>query len=209
MLERVLWQTAHQNPAILYAVASDSTQSPTIQLLVRDPRGHITTIATCNCTQFAWSPDGNSVLFSTGTTYTILHIKDNAAFSVSGDDGSVPYWSPDSQFLLLDGLHSLQLVSIAGQQQQLLLRDTATIAAPGAASSIVPGIHALLQPISNSVGSSDSRHFLFLTQGRLLLQGKNLTSGTGLYTVSIDNQGQVQALPDVVDAAHAVPPPLY
>ncbi len=59
MLERVLWQPAHQNPAILYAVASDSTQPPTIQLLVRDPRGHITTIAKCNCTQFAWSPDGN------------------------------------------------------------------------------------------------------------------------------------------------------
>src|SRR5260221_9712753 len=86
MLERVLWQPAHQNPAILYAVASDSTQPPTIQLLVRDPYGHIITIATCNCTQFAWSPDGNSVLFSTGTTYTILHIKDNAPVSVSIED---------------------------------------------------------------------------------------------------------------------------
>ncbi len=204
MLERVLWQPAHQNPAILYAVASDSTQSPTIQLLVRDPRGHITTIATCNCTQFAWSPDGNSVLFSTGTTYTILHIKDNAAFSVSGEDGSVPYWSPDSQFLLLDGLHTLQLVYIAGQQQQLLLRDTATIAAPGAASSMVPGIHALLQPISNSVWSSDSRHFLFLTRGRLLWQGKSLSSGSGLYTVSIDDQGRVQGPPVVVDTGNDV-----
>src|SRR5207245_5527531 len=118
---------AQQHPAIHAAVTSDPTPSPTIPLLVRDPRDHITTTAKCNCTQFAWSPDSNSVLFSTGTTYTILHIKDNAAFSVSGEDGSVPYWSPDSQFLLLDGLHTLQLVYIAGQQQQSLLRDTATI----------------------------------------------------------------------------------
>lgn len=205
MLERVLWQPAHQNPAILYAVASQSrspgTRSTPIQLLLRDPRGRITTIATCNCTQFAWSQDGNSVLFSTGTTYTILNIKDHASFSVSGEDGSVPYWSPDSQFLLLDGLHTLQLVDIARQQQQLLLRDTA---APGAASSMVPGARALLQPISNSVWASDSRHFLFLTRGRLLWQGKSLSSGNGLYTVSIDNHGQVQGPPVVVDSGNDV-----
>jgi hypothetical protein len=167
---------------------------------MRDPRGHSTTIATCNCTQFAWSPDGTSVLFSTGTTYTVLNIKEHAAFSVSAEDGSVPYWSPDSQFLLLDGLHTLQLVYIAGQQQQILLRDTATIAAPGA----VPGIHALLQPISNSVWASDSRHFLFLTRGRMLWQGKSLRSGNGLYTVSIDDQGRVQEQPVVVDTGNDV-----
>ena len=203
MLERVLWQPAHQNPAILYAVATQSRSgSPSIQLLLRDPRGPSLTIATCNCTQFAWSPDGNYVLFSTGTTYSIFNIIDNAAFSIAGEDASIPYWSPDSHFLLLDGLHTLQFVNIAGQQQQLLLRDTANIAPPWAASSTVPGIHALLQPIANSLWAPDSRHFLFLTRGRLLWQGKSLSSGNGLYTVVIDDHGQVQGSPAVVDTGN-------
>src|SRR5258708_30335316 len=91
-----------------------------------------------------------------------------------------------------------------GKEKELLLRDTGGIAAPGAASSMVPGIHALLQPISNSVWSSDSRHFLFLTRGRLLWQGKSLSSGSGLYTVSIDDQGRVQGPPVVVDTRNDV-----
>src|SRR5258708_31008964 len=122
-LERVLWQPSHQNPGILYAIASSSTPSRSsttkpisIQLLLRDPGGQSTTLATCSCVQFAWSPDGNYVLFSTGTTYTIVNIKDNVAFRVSGENGSVPYWSPDSPFLLLDGPHTLQLVHVVGQQ---------------------------------------------------------------------------------------------
>lgn len=208
-LERVLWQPSHQNPAILYAIASSSTPSQSsttkplsIQLILRDPGGQSTTIATCSCIQFAWSPDGNYVLFSTGTAYTIVNINDNASFSVSGEDGSVPYWSPDSQFLLLNGLHTLQLVHVVGQQQQLLLHDTATITAPGTTPAGMPGAHALLQPLSNSVWASDSRHFLFLTRGRLLWQAKSLSSGNGLYTVSIDDHGQVQAPPAVVDTGN-------
>ncbi len=208
-LERVLWQPSHQNPGILYAIASSSTPSRSsttkpisIQLLLRDPGGQSTTLATCSCVQFAWSPDGNYVLFSTGTTYTIVNIKNNVSFSVSGEDGSVPYWSPDSQFLLLDGPHTLQLVHVVGQQQQVLLHDTATIAAPGTAAAGIPGAHALLQPISNSAWASDSRHFLFLTRGRLLWQAKSLSSGNGLYTVSIDDHGQVQAPPAVVDTGN-------
>ncbi len=202
MLERVLWQPAHQNPAILYAIATgpQSTATTSIQLILRNSHGNTTAIATCACTQFAWSPDGNAVLYSTGATYTILNIKDHSSFSISGEDGSVPYWSPDSRFLLLDGLHTLQLVSIASQQQQLLLNDS--IAEPGSASPALPGAQVLLQPVSNSPWAADSRHFLFLTRGRLLWQAKSLSSGNGLYTVSIDGHGQVQDSPAVVDTGN-------
>jgi hypothetical protein len=206
-LERVLWQPAHQNPAILYAIALDSAKSQSssttsmkIQLVLRDSHGQTTTIATCSCTQFAWSPDGNFVLYSTGTTYTILNTKDYSSFSISGEDDSVPYWSPDSQFLLLDGLHSLQFVYVAGQRQQMLLNDTTAVS--GTVSSAMPDAHALLQPVSNSIWAPDSRHFLFLTQGRLLWQAKSLSSGSGLYTVSIDDRGQAQGPPTVVDTGN-------
>jgi hypothetical protein len=206
-LERILWQPAHQNPSILYAIAKNSTRPKSsiktampVQLILRDPYEQTRTIAICNCTQFAWSPDGNSVLYSTGSQYTILHIKDLSSFSVSGEFGSVPYWSPDSQFILLDGSHTLQLVNVANQRQQELLRDGAS--GSGTAYSPLPDSRALLQPISNSIWASDSRQFLFSTRNRLLWQEKNLDSGNGIYTVSIDDKGQVQASPAVVDTGN-------
>jgi len=239
-LERVLWQPAHQNPSVLYAIATettgkvpssylcksesgivwsgdtcirpmdslaastksrltDTTAMP-IQLILRDPYGQTKTVATCSCTQFAWSPDGNYILFSTGTSYTILNTKDLSSFSVSGEVGSVPYWSPDSRFILLDGLHTLQLVYVANQRQQQLLNDLTT--ASGTASSVLPDDRALLQPISNSIWAPDSRQFLVLTRNRLTWQGKNLKSGNGLYTVSIDDKGTVQGSPAVIDSGN-------
>src|SRR5205807_740197 len=146
-----------------------------VKLILRDSHEQSRTIAICSCTQFAWSPDGNSLLYSTGTYYTILNIKDLSSFSVSGEFGSVPYWSPDSRFIILDGLHTLQLVSVANQRQQELLHDVAS--GSDTASSPLPDSRALLQPISNSIWSSDSRQFLFLSRNRLVWQGKNLDSG--------------------------------
>lgn len=205
-LERVLWQPAHQKPAILYAVAVSSSQpqsfgskAVTVQLTLRDGDGHTSTLATCNCTQFAWSPDGNSILYSTGSTYTILNMHDNFSFAISGEVGSLPYWSPDSQFLLLDGPHTLILAQIGHKSQQLLLSDSSTTTEPGASSSAPPGADALLQPASNSPWAADGRHFLFLTRNRLTWQGQRLSSGNGLYTVAIDNQGKAQGAPSIVD----------
>jgi hypothetical protein len=203
-LERVLWQPAHQNHSILYAIIPavtkpqhSGTTSTAVQLVLRNSHGQTTTIATCTCTQFAWSPGGNFVLYSTGTMYTILNIQDLTSFSVAGEVDSVPYWSPDSRFILLDGLHTLQLVNVAGHQQLPLLNDSS--AGSGSIPSTMPDTHALLQPISNSIWASDSRHFLFLTRDRLSWQGKILSSGNGLYMVSISDQGQLQGSPRVVD----------
>ncbi len=176
------------------------TQLCQVQLILRDSQEQTRTIAICSCTQFAWSPDGNSVLYSTGTQYTILNTKDLFSFSVSGEYGSVPYWSPDSRFIILDGLHTLQLVSVANQRQQQLLSDVASGFA--SAFSPVPDSRALLQPISNSIWASDSRQFLFLSRNRLLWQGKNLDSGKGLYTVSIDGNGRVQGSLVLVDSGN-------
>ncbi len=207
-LERVLWQPAHQQPALLYAVTATSLPSsspqsfngtaPAVQLVMRDYNGQTNAITTCYCTQFAWSPDGNSILYSTGTTDTIYTLKQHTAFSFTVEDGSVPYWSPDSQFLLLDGLHTLSLVQTANQRQQQLLADTST----GTATSTLPGAHALLQPVPNSLWASDSRHFLVLTRGRLLWQGQGLNSGNGLFSVTVDDQGHIQGTPAVVDTGN-------
>jgi len=206
-LERVLWQPAHLHPGILYAIPDSSAQSVSspnaamsVKLILRDSQGQSRTIASCSCTQFAWSPDGNSVLYSTGIQYTILNIKDLTSFSITGESGSVPYWSPDSRFIILDGLHTLQLINVTNQRQQELLSDVAS--GSDAASSPPSDIRALLQPISNNIWASDSRQFLFLTRNRLIWQGKNLDSGAGLYTVSIDGNGQAHGSPAVVDSGN-------
>ena len=205
-LERILWQPSHLHPDILYAVANDppgiaSTQN-TSKLMLRDTQKQTTTIAICGCTQFAWSPDGNSILYSTGTQYTIFNIRDHSSFVISAESGSVPYWSPDSRFIILDGLHTLQLINVTKQQHQELLSDLTSRA--NAPQSSPPDSHTLVQPISNSIWSADNQQFLFVTRNRLVWQGKILDTGNGLYTVTIDGNGRVQGLPSIVDSGNDV-----
>jgi len=199
-LERILWQPAHSHPAILYAITNDiphpnslPSSVMSVKLIMRNSQEQTKIIAICNCRQFAWSPDGNSVLYSTGTRYTVVDINNHSSFTVSGEFDSTPYWSPDSKFLILDGLHTLQLIRVASQQQQVLLRDKGT--SSNSVPTPLPDSRTLLQPVSNSIWAPDSQHFLFLTRDRLSWQGKNLTSGNGLYTVSIDSIGNIQGAP--------------
>src|SRR6185437_406514 len=113
-LERMLWQPAHQHARFLYALpAYDSKDTQRIQLVLRTLAGQTTTLANCDCIQFAWSPDGNQVLYSTASAYTIVNIRNRSSFTITRAAGSIPYWSPDSRFLVLDGPHMLMLVHIA------------------------------------------------------------------------------------------------
>jgi len=201
-LERVLWQPAHHDTNILYAVSiskqtAASTDMPTVQLIMQAMNGHTTILTTCACTQFAWSRDGNSIVYSTGASYTVMNVANRTSFSITGEENSVPYWSPDSKFLLLDGMHTLVLAQIAERQYKDLLSDGST----GSEKTfpIVPTASTLLQPVANSIWAADSHHFLFLTHDRLRWQGKTLSSGKGLYTVAIDDHGQIQGAPAVVD----------
>lgn len=163
---------------------------------MRTPTGSQTTLATCTCTQFAWSPDGNALLYNTGATDTILNLENHSTFTFSTEPGAVPYWSPDSQFLLLDGPHNLMLVSPANKQQTRLLTDNqdTKIAQPVS----LPPNTALLQPVPNSLWSADSRHFIFLNHQRLSGLGNDLSSSNGLYTASINAKGQLQSTPSSI-----------
>jgi hypothetical protein len=204
-LERVLWQPAHQDSNILYAVsvsklAAGSGEMPSVQLVMQAMNGQTTALTTCACTQFAWSPDGNAIVYSTGTSYTVLNVASRASFSITGEENSVPYWSPDSKFLLLDGKHSLALAQIAEQRSTVLLRGSS--AGPEKTFPIVPTVSTLLQPVANSLWAADSRHFVFLTHDRLQWQGKTLSSGKGSYTVALDDRGQIQGAPTVVDTGN-------
>jgi hypothetical protein len=205
-LERVLWQPAHQHPALLYAVpvaagtgSSRAIQGASmIQLVLHNMNGQTQTLASCACTQFAWSPDGNNILFQAGSSFTIRNIAQHVTFTFTAENDSVPYWSPDSHFLLLDGSHMLQLIDASTGQLQTILSDTDQPASPASSLELQSGVKSLLQPISNSLWASDSRHLVFLTRNRLFWQGKALHSN-GLYMATINAQGQVQGQPTLVD----------
>ncbi len=199
-LERVLWQPQHAHPSVLYAtqLTTSKTVEPEIQLMLHTPDGQEKAITTCMCVQFAWSPDGNKVLYSTETKDVIFTVADHNSYDISVEGNSVPYWSPDSRFLLLEGMHTLQLVRIADQQQQVLLSDSTS----SSERTTIAGVNALLQPVPNSLWAADSGHFLFLTHNRLLWQGHTLSTGKGLYTVTIDAHGQPQGMPVEVDTGN-------
>ena len=197
-LERVLWQPAHQNPALLYAVRSggQTNGQETFALVLHMANGQTRLLANCACRQFAWSPDGNQILYSTAQGYTVLNIQSGASFHFEAEHGAVPYWSPDSRALLLDGLHTLTLVRVSARQTQVLLSDGNQ---PLMTDGLLPDPTAFLQPVENSLWNVDGRRFVLVTRGRTLWQREPLSSGNGLYLITLNGQDEPQAVPQVVD----------
>ena len=197
-LERVLWQPAHTSPALLYALPSLTQPASQDQftLMLRTATGETRTLANCACRQFAWSPDGNALLYDTNQGYVVLNLQNGTHFQFNAEHGAVPYWSPDSKAILLDGLHTLTLVHVATQQIQVLLSDGS---APVMTDGSLPGSLAALQPVENSPWNVDSRRFVLTTRGRMQWQGQTLNSGNGLYVVTLNSQDEPQGTPLLID----------
>lgn len=198
-LERVLWQPAHTHPALLFALAASSPGAGTapFRLILRATDGQMSTLASCTCRQFAWSPDGKHILYSTDQGYTVLTLADMRSFHFNAEHGAVPYWSPNSRTLLLDGLHTLTLVNLADQRTQVLLSDGS---APVMTDGPLPDSAAFLHPVANSLWNADSQRFAWVTRGRMQWLGHPLSSGNGLYIVSLNGQNEPQGTPALVDA---------
>jgi hypothetical protein len=197
-LERILWQPAHEKPALLYALmpGTQTNGQGQFALMLRTAAGETRVLARCDCRQFAWSPDGTMLLYSTNQGYTVLHLQNGSSFQFNTEHGAVPYWSPDSKALLLDGLHTLTLVQVEAQQTQVLLSDGS---APMMIDEPLAGSTAIVQPVENSLWNADSRRFVLVTRGRVQWQKQRLHSGDGLYMVTLNSQDAPQGVPLLVD----------
>ncbi|WP_322480465.1 hypothetical protein, partial [Thermogemmatispora sp.] len=197
-LERVLSQPRQSQPAFLYAVSAlPDGSAARIALLLQNAAGKARTLLTCGCQQFAWSSDGQHVLARTADgDYLIISLDGKVRQTIRAEIDSVPFWSPDGRFLLLDGRHTLWLIDIQTGHQQLLLSDRTPPGESNSTQGTLPAVGALLQPVPNSLWGADSRAFVFLTRGRLWWQGDSpLREGNGLYLVTLDTRGQPQTTP--------------
>jgi hypothetical protein len=191
---RPLWQPG--TGRLLYAIAGASPNETT--LLLSDTSGHSQPLLTiARLQQYAWSPDGRLLLVQTmnaSTTYQVYNTTGTLQFA--WDDAaarSLPFWSPDSHFLLLVKPDGLALVNIAAKTQAVVLH--ASIALPPAPTSA--GQAPFLRPAVNSPWKSDGSAFLFTNDGQGIWAaqpGQALSShsgaGEGLYRSAVESSAQ-------------------
>ncbi|BCL79438.1 hypothetical protein ccbrp13_19030 [Ktedonobacteria bacterium brp13] len=213
-LERVLWRPGNHDQSMLYVIPTTPSANNTANsqqgqkkaqyaLQMTALHGATTTLARCNCTQFSWSPNGDAALYSDGADYTLVTIASGASQSYHAENGAVPYWSPDGQFLLLDGQHTLSLINIKTHSITTPLSDGQSVTSTPVSTQAI-GTGTLLEPTANNLWSADSRHFAFASRGRLTWQQTTLHTGQGLYTATIDDQGKFQGSPSLVQKGNNI-----
>ncbi len=196
---RPLWQPG--TGALLYAAAG--TNPDAARLLLRSSVGATHTLLTVgNLQQYAWSPDGRSLLVRTASEYQVYSASGAEQFVwPESSAASLPFWSPDSRFILLLEPDGAALVTIATRQRQPLL--TGPVALPPPASN--PQLAPFLRPATSSPWKADSSAFLLSNDGKGTWNAqpdKPLPvasgSGDGVYLVTLGQNNAAQ-FPSLID----------
>jgi hypothetical protein len=197
---RPLWQP--DTGYLLYVVASSTPDATT--LLLSDTNGHRQSLLTIGkLQQYAWSPDGQHLLLRTASDFRIYSASGVEQLSWDAAAPSLPFWSPDSRFVLLLSPDGISLVSLAARAPlPLLLRGS--IALPPAPSDATQA--SILRPASSSPWKSDSSAFLFLNDGQGLWTiqpdhplAQHSGPGDGLYSSTLDASGSAAHFPTLLD----------
>lgn len=188
---RPLWQPGGGH--LLYAVAGTTPDATT--LLLSDTSGHSQPLLTVSqLQQYVWSPDGQHLLLRTAEALLIYSASGVEQFAWTHPGGLVlPFWSPDSRFVLVFTPEGISLINVAARQMLQVL--SGTVALPPAPTSAEQA--PFLRPAVNSPWKSDSSAFLFTNDGQGIWAaqpGKALPSGSGtgdgLYSSELDNSAQ-------------------
>ena len=196
---RPLWQPS--TGALLYVTAGPEPDET--QLLLRQSNGATQPLATiANLQQYAWSPDGHLLLARTSSDYRIYSDQGSERFAWNDSASvSLPFWSPDSRFILMLEPDGISLVDVAAQAESHLLKADLTLPAPPTS-----GQAAWLRPATNSPWKADSSAFLFtFPRGSAwsVQPGHGLPSaagaGDGLYVSVLDQQHKTPQFPALLD----------
>jgi hypothetical protein len=199
---RPLWQPG--TGALLYAVASAGPAPGITTLVLRSSSGTTQPLLTIDhLQQYDWSPDGQHLLVRTASDYHIYSPGGAEQFSWSDLNAtSLPFWSPDSRWLLIVEPDKATLVNVATHQQQTMLTGTFALPQPPDVQSLAP----FLRPAINSPWKSDSSAFLLNNNGQgtwAAQPGKPLPtavgSGDGLYLVTLGQHNGDPSFPALVD----------
>ena len=188
----LLWQPRHD--ALLYASSAAG-----VTLLLRNLNGGTQTIgAVPALLDAAFSPDGSLLLVRTPATFELWDITSGGKplFTWPGADPlALPWWSPNGQALLIEDTSGWQLVNVATRAISRLL----TMTMPGAPQATTP--QTTWHPTGASPWSPDGSHFVFVSAGGNLWQGKPLPKGstTGLYIAAVAT-GQATGAPTLIDS---------
>jgi hypothetical protein len=198
---RLLWQPG--TGTLLYAVASAGPTPDVTTLVLRTSNGSVQPLLTAeDLQQYAWSPDGQTLLVRTASEYRLYSASGRERFAWSDSSpSSLPFWSPDSRFLLILEPDQATLVNVAAQQEATLLQGRFILPpAPDTGQ-----LAAFLRPATNSPWRADST--------ALLLTGDKQStwsphpdhslptasgSGNGLYLVAVSSAGAPQ-FPTLID----------
>jgi hypothetical protein len=197
---RPLWQPG--TGALLYAVASAGPTPDVTTLVLRTSSGIVQPLLTIeNLQQYAWSPDGQTLLVRTASEYRLYSASGKERFAWSDSSASsLPFWSPNSRFLLILEPDQATLVNVAAQQEATLLQGAFVLPpAPGS------GQAEFLRLATSSPWRADSTAFLLTgnKQSTWSLKPEQSLptasgSGDGLYLVGIHSSGAPQ-FPSLVD----------
>src|SRR5579859_4126567 len=197
---RPLWQPG--TGALLYATSGPTPDAA--RLLLRNSNGVTHTLLTvANLLQYAWSPDGRSLLARTASEYQVYSANGVERFAWSESSAaSLPFWSPDSRFLLILDPDGAAFVNVAAQQRQSLLSGAVALPPP----PNDPNLAAFLRPAASSPWKADSSAFLISNDGKGAWNpqpGKPLPgasgSGDGLYLVTLGQQNSAAQFPSLID----------
>jgi hypothetical protein len=199
---RPLWQP--NTGALLYAVASAGPAPDVTTLILRTSSGSTRALlAVANLQQYAWSPDGQTLLVRTASEYRLYSASGAERFTWNDTNAaSLPFWSPDSRWLLIVEPGSVTLVNITAHQRQTLLSGTFALPAPPGDSALAP----FLRPATSSPWNRDSSALLLTSDGQGTWEAqpnKPLPtasgSGNGLYLVTLGQQNSAPQFPTLID----------
>jgi hypothetical protein len=189
---------------LLYAVASAGPTPNVATLVLRDSSGAVHPLLTlANLQQYAWSPDGQALLVRTASEYRLYSATGALRFMWNDTSpASLPFWSPDSHWLLVLDPGSASLVNIATQQRQTLLNGAFALPpAPGDTTQA-----PFLRPAASSPWNRESSAFLLTSDGHGTWEsppGKTLPtgsgSGDGLYLVTLAGQSSAPQVPTLIN----------